>query len=49
MDHRRRTHGRQTAVQAQSETLTPGVLVPWTWAAASQDLDPFLDAALALN
>jgi len=25
------------------------VLVPWTWAAASQELDPFLEAALALN
>jgi len=37
------------AVQSGNESLLPDVLVPWTWAAASQELDPFLEAALALN
>jgi hypothetical protein len=36
-------------VQPRNDSLLPDVLVPWTWAAASQELDPFLDAALALN
>jgi len=27
----------------------PDVPAPWTWSAASQELDPFLEAALALN
>jgi len=36
-------------IQTRNEALMPDVLVPLTWAAASQELDPFLEAALALN
>ncbi len=38
-----------TTVQPQNEALMPDVAVGWTWQAASQELDPFLEAALALN
>jgi hypothetical protein len=36
-------------VQPDGESLRPDVLVPWTWAGFSQELDGFLDAALAVN
>lgn len=35
--------------QPQNDALLPDVPAPWTWQAFSQELDPFLDAALALN
>ena len=35
-------------VQPDNETLTPDVAVGWTWGAASQELDPFLEAALGM-
>jgi len=37
------------AVQAQNDALLPDIPAPWTWPAFSQELDPFLEAALALN
>ena len=43
------TRAFRGTVQADRETLTPDVVVPWTWGEASQELDPFLEAALAVN
>jgi len=43
------TRSFTSPVQARIETLLPDVPAPWTWSAASQELDPFLEAALALN
>ena len=43
------TRSFTSPVQARNETLLPDVPAPWTWSAASQELDPFLEAALALS